>query len=199
MYSLMHLIGWRIGLRDVHTWTRPEEIACLARHAAGRTRLAEIGVWQGATTRRLRRAMAPGATLFAIDPYPTGRLGVSYQKIMAHGEVGRVSNGTVIWIEQKGVDAAGDPSVTAAAPFDFVFVDGDHTYEALHGDWTRWSPLIAPGGIIALHDSVLPPDGGAGAGSMRYFAEVIACDDRFDTIDTVYSLSVLRRRQRELR
>jgi len=194
MYSLMHLIAWRIGLSDVDTWTRQDEIACLARHAAGRTRLAEIGVWQGATTRRLRRAMASDAMLFAIDPYPPGRLGISYQKIIAHREVARVPNGAVIWIEQTGVGAATDPSVKAAAPFDFVFIDGDHTYEALQGDWTMWSPMIAPAGIVALHDSVLPPGGGAGAGSMRYFADVIARDERFEVVETVHSLSVLRRR-----
>jgi predicted O-methyltransferase YrrM len=194
MYSLVHLLRWRIGLSDVHTWTLPEEIACVARHAAGRTRLAEIGVWQGATTRQLRSGMAPDATLFAVDPYPTGRLGISYQKIIAHREVGRVINGSVVWLEQTGVEAAADPIVRAAAPFDFVFIDGDHTYEGLHGDWSAWSPLIAPSGIVALHDSVLPAGGGASAGSMRYFAEVISRDDRFETIETLHSLSVLRRR-----
>ena len=193
MQSLVHLLRWRVGLGDVHTWTRPDEIACVARHATGRKRLAEIGVWQGATTRQLRRVMAPDATLFAIDPYPTGRLGISYQKIIARTEVGRVANGTVVWIEQTGTAAAQDPAVTTAAPFDFVFIDGDHTYEGLQGDWTMWSPLVARNGIIALHDSVQPP-GSAGAGSMRYFADVIARDAGFETIETLHSLTILRKK-----
>lgn len=35
---------------------------------------------------------------------------------------------------------------------DFVFVDGDHSYEGCMGDIKAWLPNIKKGGIIALHD-----------------------------------------------
>lgn len=38
------------------------------------------------------------------------------------------------------------------APFDFVYIDGDHTYEGIKQDIRSYLPLIKDGGIIAGHD-----------------------------------------------
>lgn len=38
-------------------------------------------------------------------------------------------------------------------PFDFVFIDGDHTYDGVRADWLAWSPLVRPGGVVAFHDT----------------------------------------------
>lgn len=35
---------------------------------------------------------------------------------------------------------------------DFVFVDGDHSYEACKADISAWTPLVKRGGVIAFHD-----------------------------------------------
>lgn len=191
MEQLFHLIKYRLHLEDPMGWILPEEGASLLRHAAGKERLAEIGVWEGVTTRELRRGMSPTGTIFAIDPYPPGRLGVNYQKIIAAREVARVPNGVVVWLRQKSVEAVRHPRVRQA-PLDFVFLDGEHTYEGLRADWEAWSPLIAPGGIIALHDSFLP-EGHHDAGSVRYSNEVVAVDPRFEMVDAVVSLRVMRR------
>lgn len=37
---------------------------------------------------------------------------------------------------------------------DFLFIDGDHTYEGVKADFELYSPLIREGGIIAFHDIV---------------------------------------------
>lgn len=37
--------------------------------------------------------------------------------------------------------------------FNFVFVDADHTYEAVKTDVLNWSPLVKVGGFISLHDT----------------------------------------------
>jgi predicted O-methyltransferase YrrM len=36
--------------------------------------------------------------------------------------------------------------------FDFLFIDGDHTYEGVKRDYEVYSPLVRAGGIIAFHD-----------------------------------------------
>jgi predicted O-methyltransferase YrrM len=190
--ALAHFIQWRLGLEKGSVWTAPDEAAALVRHAANKQRLAEIGVWEGGTTRRLRQVMASGGMLFAIDPFPTGRLGISYQQAIAKGEVGGVRNGTVVWLRLLGIDAAKHPDVIAV-PFDFVFIDGDHTYDAARADWEAWSALVAPGGIIALHDSV-PVDGQDDSGMTLFSEEVIRGDRRFESVENVRSLRVLRRR-----
>jgi len=44
---------------------------------------------------------------------------------------------------------------------DFLFIDGDHTYEGVKRDFNMYSSLVKEGGIIALHDIVEhPPETG---------------------------------------
>ena len=40
----------------------------------------------------------------------------------------------------------------ASAGFDFLFIDGDHTYEGVKTDFEMYSPLVRQGGLVALHD-----------------------------------------------
>lgn len=40
---------------------------------------------------------------------------------------------------------------------DFLFIDGDHTYEGVKRDFLMYSPLVRKGGIIAFHDIVPHP------------------------------------------
>ncbi len=116
----------------------------MRRYATGKKRLAEIGVWEGLTTSQLRSVIDSNGLYFAIDPYPKGRLGFSTQKVIAHGTVESVKRGQVVWLEQTGVNSAKDPRVTEA-PIEFLFIDGDHSYEGLKGDWEAWRNLIAIG------------------------------------------------------
>jgi predicted O-methyltransferase YrrM len=189
---MLHFGLWCLGIERADTQTTESERDCLARHADQKRRLAEIGVWHGVTTCRLRRAMHPAAVLVAVDPYPVGRLGFSTQQIIAHREVSKIRHGTVQWLRKTGIEAAQSQTPES---FDFVFIDGDHSYDGLKRDWEAWSGLIAPGGVIGLHDSRSTPDRQIeDAGSVRYTREVISLDPRFQIIDTVDSLTVLRRR-----
>ena len=38
------------------------------------------------------------------------------------------------------------------APFDLVFIDGGHTYDAVRADVTNYTPMLAAKGVLALHD-----------------------------------------------
>jgi predicted O-methyltransferase YrrM len=192
MTVLAHFGLWGVGLAKAETQTTEAERDCLARHAAGKKRIAEIGVWHGVTTCRLRKAMASDGRLFAIDPYPAGRLGFSTQYVIAHREVSRIHNGALEWIRQTGAEAARNLAETE--PFDFVFIDGDHSYEGLQADWNGWRPILARNGIIALHDSRSTPERAIDdAGSVRFTRDVILADHCFEVVDTVDSLTVLKR------
>jgi len=35
---------------------------------------------------------------------------------------------------------------------DFLFLDGDHRYEAVRRDFELYAPLVRPGGLVAFHD-----------------------------------------------
>ena len=38
------------------------------------------------------------------------------------------------------------------APYDFLFIDGDHTIEGVKMDYDMYAPLVRKGGIVAFHD-----------------------------------------------
>jgi predicted O-methyltransferase YrrM len=41
---------------------------------------------------------------------------------------------------------------------DLLFIDADHTYEGVKGDYETYSPLVRPGGIVAFHDILTHPN-----------------------------------------
>lgn len=43
---------------------------------------------------------------------------------------------------------------------DFLFIDGDHRYEAILNDYNNYSPLVRKGGIVAFHDIAINEEGG---------------------------------------
>lgn len=195
MRVLIHFILWTIGLTKAETQTTEAERDALARYAMGRKTVVEIGVWHGVTTSRLRAAMASGGVLYAIDPFPVGRLGFSIQNCIAHHEVSRIKNGAVRWIRLSGEGAARKMAQELHGRVDFVFIDGDHSYEGLKADWNGWSGLMAVGGVVALHDSRTTATRQiSGAGSVQFTNDVVLRDERFELADLVDSLTILRRR-----
>jgi predicted O-methyltransferase YrrM len=41
---------------------------------------------------------------------------------------------------------------------DFLFIDGDHSYEGVKQDFEMYSHLVTSGGLIAFHDTLQRPD-----------------------------------------
>lgn len=193
MRAMTHFALWCCGLVRVDGRTTIAERNCLLRHATGKRRLVEIGVEHGGTTRCLRSVMAPDGVLFAIDPYQPGRLGFSANFTIAKREAGRVQRGTVRWLRTTGAAAGRLYGTSGEPPIDFAFIDGDHSYEGLRADWEAWSHLVEPGGIIALHDSHSEADHPLLFGSVAFTTEVVLKDAEFELVQTVDSLTVVRR------
>jgi predicted O-methyltransferase YrrM len=40
--------------------------------------------------------------------------------------------------------------------FDYIFIDGDHSRQAVYADIGAYLPFVRPGGILAGHDFQLP-------------------------------------------
>lgn len=187
----LHYLLWRFGMAQAATQTSRAEQACLAKHAFGKRRLAEIGVWHGVNTREFRRVMAADGLLSAIDPFPLNRYGVSWLKLIAQSEVARVTNGRVEFLEMFSEAAAKE---VGDAQFDFVFIDGDHSWDGVSKDWALWTPKITLGGIIALHDSRSCPGRELDHNAVvRFTRQFVHDDPRFNIVDEVDSLTVLCR------
>src|SRR5262249_30663518 len=150
-------------------------------------------VWHGVTTSRLRRVMAPEGTLYAVDPFPVGRLGISFQQRIARAEVGKITNGQVRWVRASGERAARGLAPALGGKGDFVVLDGDHSFEAVRADWEGWRPLVRAGGLVALHDSRSTPERSIdGCGSACFTREVILLDPTWEFVEAVDSVTVVR-------
>lgn len=64
----------------------------------------------------------------------------------------------------------------------FIFIDADHSYEAVKEDFELWSPLIKKGGILAFHDSTKP-------GVKKFLAEFTG----WDIVERIQSLTYYTR------
>lgn len=186
--SLAYWALHALGLRPASTQTTPAERACLARHAAGRASLVELGVMHGATTRLLCEAAAPDGRVTAVDPFPPGRLGVSFEFAIARREVRRGGGAACRFVRAT----SGDALAGWRDPIDFLFIDADHSWDGVSGDWLGWSPFVVPGGLVALHDS-RPLPGRQVYDSVRYTETVVLRDPAWTAIDVADSLTVVRR------
>ena len=54
---------------------------------------------------------------------------------------------------------------------DFLFIDGDHSYEGVKADWDLYRKLVAPDGLVAFHDIVPGPEERVG-GVPRFWKEL---------------------------
>lgn len=113
-------------------------------------RILEIGVREGGTLYQWIKHAEPGAQIVAVD-LPGGWWGYKGSKHTADWSA---------WAAEKGVNLAvflGDShdfeiieQVIEYGPFDFVFIDGDHSLFGVAADFLTYGY----NGVIALHDIV---------------------------------------------
>jgi predicted O-methyltransferase YrrM len=81
-----------------------------------------------------------------------------------------------------------------STPLGFVFIDGGHTDEAAQADYEGWARLVAPGGLLAIHD-VFPDPADGGQAPYRVYLRALESGDFAEdaALSGVGSLRVLRR------
>jgi len=77
------------------------------------------------------------------------------------------------------------------APLGMLFIDGGHTDEAAQADYANWSPWVAPGGALAIHD-VFPDPADGGQAPYRIYLRALASGE-FAEKSVHGSLRVLER------
>jgi len=82
-------------------------------------------------------------------------------------------------------------SLEAAArwsgPIRLLFIDGEHSYESVRGDFDAWVPFVVPGGLVALHDV------GNAPGVTRCFEEFTIPGQGYQIVGGILSLRVLQK------
>lgn len=191
--TVLHTARFFLRLDSPHSQTTQAERDCLKKYASGRTTACEIGVYEGLTTRLIAEAMDDDGLLFAIDPFFSGRVGICWSELIAHGYTSRSnSSANIKFLKKMSFDAVDD----VPDNLDFVFVDGDHSLKGITRDWEDWSTRVVVGGLIALHDTKVPSHNQnvQSLGSFKYFESHIRHDARFELIEQIDSLSVLKRK-----
>jgi predicted O-methyltransferase YrrM len=86
------------------------------------------------------------------------------------------------------------PAVAAAwaTPLALLFIDGGHGVEPARADYAGWTPHVAPGGLLAIHDVFPDPAGGGRPPYEEIYLPALA-SGAFDEVTAVGSLRVLRR------
>lgn len=153
---LRHPIFAALGMRPPAAQHTSAEHEALLRYATGRRSLAEIGVAEGGSAAAIREVMASDGKLALIDPFHLSRFRlVNSSRLAARRAVRTSQRGYVQWVEAFSYDAAR----TWEATLDFLFIDGDHTFEGVTRDWNDWHNHIEPGGVVLFHDARVFPGG----------------------------------------
>lgn len=143
----------------------------------------EIGRFYGGGTLLLACAVGPDGRLISIDIAPKDDSALC-EILKATGLSDRVEL-LVLDANQATVDCA----------LDFVFIDGDHSYEGARKDHNRWVPQVRPGGVVVYHDMAFSrPLSTQEADLNRLRAEILAqTPPRLTLLTEAGSMSVFER------
>jgi predicted O-methyltransferase YrrM len=147
----------------------------LASDLPANAQVVEVGSWMGASTCFIAGGLkGDAAKIFAVDNFQglstcgedTAWYRRHFRKLGANStlEIFRenfASLGFTPRSEPVVSDSLAAAQTLAAqrGRIDFVFIDGDHSYEACKADIAAWVPFVKSGGVIAFHDFGSRADG----------------------------------------
>lgn len=118
-------------------------------------RIVEIGTCHGGSLFSWTQAAASDARIVSID-LPSGPGGGGYtaeyaprfQQFCAPGQ------GMTCILADSTADSTvrGAREALGGEPIDFLFIDGDHSYEGASRDFELYGPMVRPGGLVMFHD-----------------------------------------------
>lgn len=115
----------------------------------------EIGTNYGGTLLLLCNLSAPGATIISVD-LPSGRFGGGYprRKIPLFRKFPKPGQQLHLIRADSHLQETKERilRILEGESLDYLFLDGDHTYEGVRRDFEMYAPLVRSGGLIALHD-----------------------------------------------
>lgn len=169
--------------------------------------LLEIGTYCGRSTLLLAdAARAAGVTVVTVDHHRGSeeqQPGWEYHDPeLVDPRVGRMDTLPAFrrtlhaaGLEEHVVALVGrSPQIAAlwGTPLGLVFVDGGHTEEHATADYEGWTPHLAPGGLLAIHDVF--PDPADGGQAPHHIHERALASGAFTPLSATGSLRLLRRR-----
>lgn len=171
--------------------------------------IVEVGSYCGRSTVWLGAAAATAATVvFAVDHHRGSEENQPgwpwHDASLVDATTGTLDTLPVFrsTIRDAGLDASvvavvGMSHVVArhwSTPAAMVFIDGGHGVEPAMADYAGWSPFVAPGGTLAIHD-VFPDPADGGRPPYEHIYLPAMASGNYDEVSATGSLRVLRRRR----
>lgn len=115
-------------------------------------RILEIGVYKGGTVKAWTFVASNYAKIVGVD-LPGGDFGGGFdgnegkaiKKLAQHSQ-------DIVLYPMDSHQPGTIKTVKIHAPYDFIFIDGDHTYEGVKQDYENYYPMLKDGGVMAFHD-----------------------------------------------
>ncbi|HEV2428203.1 MAG TPA: class I SAM-dependent methyltransferase, partial [Acidimicrobiales bacterium] len=162
----------------------------------------ELGAWCGKSTVYLGAAAEEaGALLYSLDHHRGSeetQAGWEHFDPAVVGADGRIdtlphwrATLAAAGLEGSVVGLVGESTAVAAhfaQPLDLLFLDGGHGEAVAWADWRAWSPKVAAGGLLLIHDVFADP---ADGGRPPYEIFQAALDEGFAEVSAVGSLRAL--------
>jgi len=170
------LVDFAVGNHFFRAYQRADELKGLGEILAARPPQCalEIGTAQGGTLLFLTRLASPQATIVSVD-LRGGRFGGGYNDVRARlYKLFAVRQQRLHLLQGDSHSASVLASVKAvlgSQKLDYLFIDGDHTYEGVKRDFELYVPLVGKGGIMALHDIAEHPSA-TGCDVFRFWNEI---------------------------
>jgi cephalosporin hydroxylase len=98
----------------------------------------EIGAWHGGT---LKQWIGLGRTIVVVDD--------EMRKGTEWAEWAEAAHCDLTLLQGSSQDPELVEKARELGPYDFCFIDADHTYEGVKTDWDNYSPMCD---VVALHD-----------------------------------------------
>jgi len=182
------------------------DAGCEAARSVPGAPLVEIGTYCGKSSIWLGSAAeAVGTVLFTVDHHRGSEENQAgwehHDPGLVDPTVGRMDTLGVFrhtiadaGLESTVIAVVGDSPVVAShwsTTCALVFIDGGHGSEPAHTDYEMWTPKVAPGGLLCIHDVFENPADG-GRPPFEIYQRALA-SGRFTDVRAVGSLRVLRR------
>jgi predicted O-methyltransferase YrrM len=181
-----------------------DEIPVFAKYASLATEtLVEIGAGYGSSAVLMLVNAPESATVHSIDPFVSDSMrGWQVSPSACRRNVSRalsslqIPGAMVRW--HLHIQPSYELARSWSKPIDFLYIDGDHSYEAVRRDFEDWFEHVRPGGWILLHDSHREPNApddvfARGWPGPTQLAHELKSRRDIELVEEVFSMTIWRR------
>ncbi len=184
-----HIQGWLSG---------PEGYALMlmAAHGPGAGEIVEIGSWMGKSTCWLAAGSKSTRRekVHAVDPFDGGpalkdRPVIRDEGTTYHAFVDNLTSVGLLDYVEPIVATSQQAAQSWNKPIRLLFIDGDHSYDAVKADFEMWSRFLVVEALVAFDD--VASDSYEGA--KRYYDEMLHGDKRYHEVARVGKMKLVQR------